>query len=294
MQKRTALSYLGLLFVTIIWGYAFVVVKNSVDAISPIYMVAMRFTLATIALMLIFHKNLRMIDKQYLKYGTVLGIMLGFAYMIQTVGIQYTTAGKNAFLTSSYVVIVPFIQWLAFRKNPGKRAVAAAFVAIAGIGLLTLRNDFTANIGDLLSLLCGLGYALHIAYIGKYNPGRDAVLLTIIQLGVTAVLAWICAPIFEGGFPTTALQPDALISLAYLGLMSTMVALVLQNVCQKYTNPSTAALIMSLESVFGVLFSVWLLHEVLSTKAIAGCVLIFAAILISELKRSDTKQKENP
>ncbi len=295
LKKNTVLSYIGLFVVTIIWGYAFVVVKSSLDAVPPVYMLAFRFTIASVGLLIIFRKKLKLIDKGYILSGALIGAVLFLAYLVQTIGIRYTTAGKNAFLTTTYVIIVPFLYWAAYKKNPGKYAVIAAFMAITGIGLLSLKNNFTINLGDTLSLLSGLGYAVHIFFVGKITQKRDPVLLTVLQLSAAAVFSWITAPLIDGSFPVTVFEKSAIISMLYLGLFSTMAALLLQNVCQKYTSPSTAALIMSLESVFGVLFSVLILSEELSFKMICGCSLIFAAIILSETRlsffRSKTKRK---
>lgn len=285
-KKNTVLSYAGLFLITAIWGYAFVVVKNSIDSVSPVYMLAIRFTIASVGLIIVFHRKLKAVDKKYIKAGTLIGLVLFLAYLIQTIGIKYTTAGKNAFLTTAYVIIVPFIHLLAYRKNPGKYSFIAAFIAIVGIGLLTLNNDFSVNLGDALSFACGIGYAVHIVLVDKYTEDRDPILLSVIQLTAAAVFSWIAAPFIGGSFPQAVFSTDNIISMLYLGLFSTMIALLLQNVCQKYTSPSTASLIMSLEAVFGTGFSVILLKEHLSAKAIAGCVLILFAVILSETKLS--------
>lgn len=291
-KKTTILSYAGLFLITAIWGYAFVVVKNSIDSVPPIYMLAIRFTIASVGLIIVFHRKLKAIDKKYIKAGTLIGLALFLAYLVQTIGIKYTTAGKNAFLTTAYVIIVPFIHLLAYRKNPGKYSFIAAFIAIVGIGLLTLNNDFSVNIGDALSFACGIGYAVHIVLVDKYTEDRDPILLSVIQLTAAAVFSWIAAPFIGGSFPQAVFSTDNVVSMLYLGLFSTMIALLLQNVCQKHTSPSTTSLIMSLEAVFGTGFSVILLNEQLSSKAIAGCVLILFAVILSETKLSFLHRKK--
>ena len=162
--------------------------------------------------------------------------------------------------------------------------MAAALLAIVGIGLLSLQGDLTMNIGDVLTLICGLGFALHMIYIDRYTKRHDPVLLTILQLGFAAVYSWIMAPVTDGGFPVEALNQDIMIGMLYLGIFSTMIAFLLQNVCQKYTTPNTTSLLLSMESVFGVLFSVLLLHERLTGRMITGCILIFIAIILSETR----------
>lgn len=275
-------SSLGLLLTALIWGFAFVIVKNSLDLIPPIYMLAFRFTLASAVLMLILGSKLRQITKTTLKNGAVLGLFLFLAYAFQTVGCQYTTAGKNAFLTTIYVIIVPFLHWLINHKRPDLYAIIGAIAALLGIALLSLQGEGGASIGDLLTLICGFGFAIHMVYIDKYTEKQDPVLLTLLQLSFTALFSWILAPFFDGAFPIAALQPDILTGMLYLGLFSTLLGFLLQNVCQKYTAPSTASLLLSFESVFGVLFSVLLLNERLTPRMIIGCALMFFAILLVE------------
>ena len=274
----------GLLLAAVIWGFSFVVVKNSLDLIPPIYMMAFRFTVAAGALALVFVRRLRGLSRSVLGSGLVLGVLLFISYALQTIGCQYTTAGKNAFLTAVYVVIVPFLHWLVNRKRTGAFHVAAAFIAIAGIGLLSLRGDLTVSIGDLLTLLCGVGFAAHIVFIDRYTERHDPVVLTVLQLAVAAVLSWLLAPVMDGGFPAAAFEPNIVVGMLYLGLLSTMLAFLLQNVCQKHTAPSTAAIFLSMESVSGVLFAAIFLQERLSPRMAAGCVLIFFAILLAETR----------
>lgn len=280
-QIRAAAS-LGLLLTAVIWGFAFVVVKNSLDLIPPIYMLAFRFTLATLALALIMWKRIRHISRQNWISGAVLGAFLFLAYAVQTIGCQYTTAGKNAFLTTIYVIIVPFLHWLINRKKPDQFAVIGAIFAITGIGLLSLQGESGVSIGDVLTIICGFFYAIHIVYIDRYTEKQDPVMLTVLQLGFAAAFSWISAPLLDGGFPSGAFQPQVITGMLYLGLLSTMVGFLLQNVGQKYTAPSTASLLLSFESVFGVLFSTLFLHEQMTPRMLFGCLLMFIAVLLVE------------
>lgn len=283
-SKTTLLAPLGLVATTLIWGFAFVIVKNSLDIIPPLYMMAFRFTIAFLGLVLIYFKKLKTVDKSYIKEGFVLGALLYLSYLFQTYGCKYTTAGKNAFLTTIYVVLVPYINWIVCGKKPKGYTVLAALGAITGIGLLSLDGSFSINIGDLLTIVCGFGYAAHMVYVNKYTEKRDPIILTVLQIGTAALLSWISAPLLDGGFPHASLSFEGVYSMLYLGLFSTMIAYLLQNVCQKYTKPATAALLLSLESVFGMLFSVICLNEVLTPRMIAGCIIIFASITYSELR----------
>ena len=148
------------------------------------------------------------------------------------------------------------------------------------------------NIGDVLTLICGFCYALQIVFIARYSQNDDPVMLAVLQIVVSAVLSWIAALLFEGPVPVAAVKDTGVIgSMLYLGLLSTMVAFLLQNVCQKYTPPSTASILMSFEAVFGMLFSVIFLREPLSLRGFIGCFLMFVAVIVSETKLSFLKIK---
>jgi drug/metabolite transporter (DMT)-like permease len=269
-SRMTIIASIGLLFTSMIWGFAFVVVKDSLDAMPPIYMLAIRFTIASLGLSAVFYKKLRLIDKAMLKSGAVLGMLIFLGYATQTIGCKYTTAGKNAFLTAVYVVMVPFLHWLFNKRRPDIYCTIAAFIAILGIGLISLNGDFSVNIGDILTLICGLGYAVHIVYVERYTEKQDPVTLTVVQMIVSALLSWITAPIMDGKLPLEIFSKGMIGSMLYLGLFSTMIAFLLQLVCQKYTPASIAALLLSMEAVFGVLFSTIFLKEALTPRMAIG------------------------
>ena len=286
----------GLLAAACIWGFAFVVVKDSLDYIGAIYMLAFRFSIAAAALALIFVRSLKLLNASYWKRGAILGALLFFAYALQTVGCDYTTAGKNAFLTTVYVMLVPLFGWPLYKKFPGGHVFAAAAISLLGIGLLALSKSesslLSINFGDALTLGCGVFYALHILYTAKCNVRYDPIVLTVLQFFFAAVFSWAAAFLFDGAFPVAAVKNTRLIvSMLYLGLFSTMISFALQNVGLKYVRSSFAALLLSFESVFGVLFSTVLLHERLTSRMIAGCTLIFFAVVLAETK-FDFRPKE--
>jgi drug/metabolite transporter (DMT)-like permease len=275
----------GMLFATILWGFGFVAVKDSLEVVPPIYMLAFRFTVASVAMCIVFLKKLRGLTRATIGRGVILSLFLFAAYAFQTIGCVYTTAGKNAFLTTIYVIFVPLIIWVFTRRSPGVHVLAAALFAILGIGLLSLQNDFSVNIGDVLTLICGFWYAIHIVFIAKFTQTDDPIVLTLLQIFFTALLSWLFAPLYDGAFPVAAVTTvKPVLSLLYLAIFSTMIAFVLQNVCQKYTAPSTAALLLSMESVFGALAAAIFLGEVMTSRMIFGCVLLFTAILLAETK----------
>lgn len=297
MAKKYAVpAVIGLLFTTIIWGFGFVVVKSSLDYISAEYMLSFRFTIAAVTLALVFIKKFRFINWKYVLNGGILGFFLFLSYAVQTYGCDYTTAGKNAFLTTIYVIIVPFFAWLINRKKPDIYCIIGSGIGIVGLGLLSLGGSdlegAIINIGDLLTIVCGFGYAIHMVFIDKFTEKQDPILLTILQLAFAACFSWLLALISGKPFPEAAFTMDSIIAMLYLGIFSTAVGFFLQNVCQKYTEPSVAALLLSFEAVFGMIFSMMFLNEQMSVQKGVGCVLMFAAAVVVETKLSFLKRKK--
>lgn len=288
MNKKmvSVLASAGLILTAAIWGFAFVVVKDSVDSIPPVYMVAIRYTIAAVVLGFVLIPQFKKLNRYYWLHGLFTGLMLSAGYITQTIGCKYTTAGKNAFLTTIYVILIPLLLWPLNKKRPHFIVFISAVMALTGIGLLALRNEggsFGLNVGDILTLVCGLFYALHIIFTSKFSQDKNPVILTWIQFIVCAVFAWTVSPLIDGALDLSALTNSrAVFSMLYLGIFSSLIAFLLQNVCLKYMESSLASLFLSLESVFGVVFSAIFLHERMTVVMIIGCVLIFAAITIAD------------
>ena len=284
-RKTVYLASAGFILIAFIWGVAFVIVKNALDYIPPIYLLALRFTLAGLLLMLITGKRTLKAfreDHDLVKNGTIVGVILFLSYAAQTIGLEYTTAGKNAFLTAVYVVVVPFVHWIRTKNRPDKLCFIAAFMAIIGIGLISLQGDLTINKGDLLTLLCGVLFALQIEYLGKYSEREDPVALSVIMMLSAAVLSWIAAPFADGPVSGIILNRESVGGLLYLAVLSTMLCFLIQSICQRYVSSSLAAILMSAEAVFGALASAVFLKEKMSTRMIWGCVILFSAIILAQ------------
>jgi drug/metabolite transporter (DMT)-like permease len=281
---------IGLMITAIIWGSGFVASAVSLEHYTPYQILAGRFLIGTLILCLVFYKKLRYIKKSTLLKGSVLGLFLYIAFALQTVGLQYTTPSKNAFLTAVNVVIVPFIGFLLYRRKIDLFELGGAILALVGIAVLSLKLSTGINIGDVLTLCCAVGFAFHIFYTAKFVKDEDAVLLTIIQMVTAAVIGWIVVG-FKGE-TSFSLESEGLLPLLYLGVFSTTIAYLLQTVAQKFITETKAAIILSTESFWGMAFSVVILSEVLTTKMIIGAILILGAILLSETKFSFFKKKE--
>ncbi|MBE6948978.1 MAG: DMT family transporter [Ruminococcaceae bacterium] len=288
-KKKDLIGRLALLTTTLIWGTSFVVLKSTLDSVSTLYVLAFRFTGAAAIMALFSIKHLKEIDNEYLMDGLKTGICLFLAYVFQTYGLVYTTAGKNAFLTATYCVIVPFLNWIFTKQRPDRYNASAAVICIIGCGLVSLQDDFSVGIGDALTMVCGLFYALHIIALSNSTKSKSPVLISMLQFAVAGILSWVFAFLVEP-FPTN-IPADAAVSIVYLCVMCTAVCFFLQAVGQKYTPPTQVAIILTLESVFGATISAFVYNDPITFRLILGFVLIFAAVLISETKLSFLKIK---
>ena len=272
---------------TLIWGSSFVVVKDTTDAVSPAWILVVRFGLATLILALVYLKKLELyFRKDYIALGALFGFLLFMGYYLQTIGITDTTPGKNAFLTGTYCVMVPFFAWGISKRRPHVFNIVAALMCIVGIGLVSLGSGFSMSFGDLLTLCCAVFYGLHICFVSKFSQNRDIYVLTMWQFFFVTIFSLCSGAVFEQPPNWGALGWETWASLLYLGIACTALALLFQNIGQQKLPPSTASLLLSLESPFGVAFSVTLGAEVLTARMVCGFVMIFAAIVVSEVAPS--------
>lgn len=284
MQRTSIIAKLALLLATIIWGSSFIVMKDALDNLGTFYLLGVRFMGACILLAVIFWYKFKSFNFYYIKAGFVMGTALLAAYAVQTFGLAETTPGKNAFLTAGYCVMVPFLYWLIAGKKPDRYNISAAILCVAGIGLVSLDSNLTMGRGDLLTIICGVFYALHIIVSARYTQDSDVILLTISQFFFAGVWSWGLSFAFETMPAAASIPVDTWLSLAYLCVFATAGALGLQMYGLKYTAPSAGALILSLEAVFGVLFSVLLGAEAVTLRLLLGFAVIFIAIVVSETK----------
>ncbi len=291
MNKKQWLADGMLLVTAIIWGSGFVVVKNTLDSLPSGLIIALRFGIAAVLAAAVFHRHLRHLTRRELLMGMLVGVLTGLAYIAQTVGLSYTTAGKNAFLTTIYVLLVPFGCAVLFRERLTLRRYIAAALMLLGIGILSLDEQSGGlNIGDYLTILCGILYAGQIIAVERCNQRMDTYALIVLEFAFAAL---------TGLFWSLAMERDAEIvwnlssigGVLYAGVVSTALASSCQNIAQKYAPSSHASLLMSLESVFGALFGVLLLGETMTSRMGLGFAVIFIAVVLSE---TAVKQSEKP
>lgn len=304
------------LFLTaMIWGAAFVAQSVSMDYIEPFTFICLRSVIGGLFLIPIIivldgirrksqnesanvvssentlhniemdiekeeKQRLSWKNKQLIEGGIVCGILLFFANCFQQTGIQYTTVGKAGFITTFYIIIVPLIG-LFFKKYCGILTWIGVVIALAGLYFLCITQKLTIQRGDAIILCCSVLYAGQILAIDHYNPFVDGVKMSCIQFLTGGVLGAVFMFLFEN--PSVAMILSAAGPILYTGIMSTGVGYTLQIVGQKGLNPTVAALILSLESVFSALSGYVFLHQVLTTRELIGCVLMFIAIVLAQL-----------
>ena len=275
----------------VIWGTSFFIMKNTLDVMPVFSLLSVRFTAGALLLSLVCWNKWKQCTADYLWRGAIIGAFLFLAYTIQTFGLERTTPSKNAFLTAVYCVMVPFLYWAVMQRRPDRWNILAAVLCVTGVGLVSLNGDLTVNLGDVLTLIAAGFYAAHIVAVEKTAQGKDIYLLTVFQFAFAALYSWVGTALWEQ-FPMQAIQePAVFLPLGYLCVMATTVALLFQNVGQIWSDPASASIILSLESVFGVFFSVLCYGDRVTLPMGFGFVCIFIAVVCSETKFSFLRAK---
>ena len=289
MKKGSLKSSLFLFLAAFIWGVAFVAQSVGMDYMGPFSFNGARFILGALVLLpLVAIRRQKAIKEGKegapfgvtLRGGILCGIALGSAALFQQFGIMYTTVGKAGFITTFYIIIVPVVG-LFFKKYCGILTWIGVVIALAGLYFLCITEKMTIQRGDALILCCSFLYTGQILAIDHYNPFVDGVKMSCIQFLTGGMLGAICMFLFES--PNMAMILNAAGPILYTGIMSTGVGYTLQILGQKGLNPTVAALIMSLESVFSALSGYLFLHQLLTTRELIGCVLMFIAIVLAQL-----------
>jgi drug/metabolite transporter (DMT)-like permease len=273
---------LALLFVTIGWGASFMLTKNALAHLETYNFLAIRFFVAFVISAIIFRKQMLKIEKKTLKYGVILGVILFASYAFQTVGLNYTTVSKSAFITGFNVVLVPFFSTILMKNKLDLRSYVSVGMAFVGLAFLTLNHSISnINIGDLYTLICAIITAVYIILVGKYTVKVESISFAIIQIGTVCVLSLLFSFITET--PTITTNTSAWISIIILSVVCTSGAFIIQMVAQKFTSPTHTALIYTGEPVFAGIFGYIFVHEVLGLRGIFGAVLIISGMLMSEI-----------
>ena len=283
--SRRLRADLALLLVTLIWGSTFVLMQESVRLMPPYRFLALRFGLASVTLLALFGRQVWRAPRRELLAWAGVGVFLFAGYAFQTIGLQYTTAARSGFLTGLTVTLVPFAAWLILRQRPSLGALAGVGLATGGLFLLSWpgwgQADAVVLYGDLITLGCTLAFALQIVLVGRFAPRMAAMTLTTAQVTAVALLS----AAFSLTEPPTLSVPVWLWgSVIFLGVAATALAFGVQVTAQRFTTPTHTALIFAMEPVFSAFFAWLLIGEVLTGRALAGCGLILAGMIIAEIK----------
>ena len=274
-----------LLLCTVIWGAAFSFQTMAKDYIGPFSLISIRFIIASIVLLpiVIFYIKKSKVQVDYKKSsfgGVITGAFLAFASIVQQFGIQSTSTGKAGFLTAMYIVFVPLISILIFKKKINLIQIIGIITTIVGVGLLSLNDDFNINIGDVLCLIGAFLFACQIISIERFNK-VDSMVLAEATFFSTGIISLIFALIFEDTSFTDI--SNAIVPILFLGIGSSAVAYTLQFLGQKRISGVPAALIMSLEAVFSAVFAFILLGELLNTKELIGAILMMIGVVAVQI-----------
>jgi drug/metabolite transporter (DMT)-like permease len=304
-QVSRAKAELALVANAAIWGATFVLVKAALGGISPALFLAARFSVATVALLVLF----RGIWKQPVAWkslagGGLTGIFLYSGFLLQTLGLRLTTPPRSAFITGLSTVMVPLLAALVYRIRPQVSEVAGVLVATAGMSLMTLEGaavtiggtiggsiDGAISRGDWLTFSCAIAFAAHIVTLGHFSEQMSFSLLSVMQVGFAALAAWLMLPWVDSPHVWTTVQwrPTVIWAIMITGLLATALAFTVQAWAQHYTTSTRTALIYALEPVFAWMTSYCITGESLSGRAAAGAALILSGVVLVEMKPFDSR-----
>lgn len=285
-----------LIVITILWGSTFVIVKQSLSDISSTLYVAIRFTTATLILLPIYLKFRKPGGKFIIWPGVALGVLLFLGFVTQTMGLQYTTATKSAFITGTFVVMIPFFQIFIEKKRPSKGTIIGIFLVFIGLIFLSSTGNSVIeflsslgsgfNFGDFLTFLCAVFFAIQVVYIDKFSKENSVLALLFSQLITVSVLSFILTFIFD----ITSIEKvkiiyngNVIFSLLFTAIVATLINIGLQTRYQKSVSPSKAGIIYSFEPLFASILAYIVLNEKISNFGYIGSVLIIAGLIISEI-----------
>ena len=296
MNNREMKSNMLLMLTAAIWGFAFVAQRVGMQYVGAFTFNGVRFALGSISLipLIIYFKNKKTAEQpeetasaSALIPGIIAGSVLFFGASLQQAGLAYTTAGKAAFITGLYIVLVPLLG-IFLKQRVGLNTWLGVVLAVSGLYFLSVNEDFTIAFGDLLEIIGAFFWAIHILVIDHFTKKVDALKLSCVQFAMCSVLSIIIALIFEDIAISGIGQ--AAIPILYGGLLSVGVAYTLQVVAQKHAKPSHAAIILSMEAVFAALGGALLLKENMGVRGYLGCALMFAGMLLTQVNFFEKKE----
>lgn len=287
---------IALFSITIFWGVTFPIIKLALNDISPMLFITFRFSLAALLLLPFLWKSLVESSKDLIKAGLFLSLLYFIGFATQTVGLQYTSATKSGFITGTFVIFIPILQLILERRKPSRGNIVGIILVLIGLILLSskgltvvdilqeLGSNF--NLGDLLTLICAVFYALYVVYIDIITKKFDYKALIILQVLFTGAAGFIFTFLFNLTSVETIryeFNRTVIFVILYTTIFSSILATVIQTKYQKIVTPTKAGIIFSLEPIFAALFAFLIIQEQISSFGITGCIFIFTGVLVSEL-----------
>ena len=284
-MKKTTWAMLALVAVAAAWGGAFVTMKDAI-AREPFYdFLATRFLIATVLMVVAKPRVIKQIDRDLLRKGVILGLLLSFGYITQTIGLKVTTAAITGFITGLYVICTPILAWLLFGHRASKRNIFGVVLATIALGFISI-NNFSIEVGQIWVIACAVLFAAHIVGLGVWSPGKDTYALTVVQLATVSLVCSVGAMIDVPGYQP---PPDGGVWFAVLfcAIFATAVAFWVQTWAQSMMDSSRVAIILTLEVLFTALLAVGVGQETLALKTVVGGGIMVAAMLIVEWPSRD-------
>jgi drug/metabolite transporter (DMT)-like permease len=278
-RRTTLLATAAILGMTACWGSTFYLIKDLLDRVPVLDFLAVRFAIATVALIVLAPRALSRVTPQNRRYAVILGLLYGLAQILQTAGLAHTPASVSGFITGMYVVCTPLLGALLLRTRITALTWAAVALATVGLGVLTLEG-FSVGYGEAITLVSAVLYALHIVALGAWTDARQALGMTIIQLGVITVLCLVVTAPDGMVLPQTGRD---WLSVVYMAVFAGALALAGQTWAQAHLPATRSAIIMSMEPVFAAFFAVLLGGESLTARMLLGGLLVLTAMLVVEL-----------
>ncbi len=282
-KKMEIIADISILSIALIWGSTFIIIKKAIEEIPTFAFLALRFGLASIILLIIvlFKKN--KIDKELLKDGIILGLTLFSVFAFQTLSLKYTSASITGFLTGLYVIFAPILSALFLKKIPNLYSAAGVVLASAGMAFITLSDNLNNfSYGEVFGIINGFFIAVHILFTDKFSRNHDALNLTLLQISVVAILSMISYILFEPQVSYEIFNSYTVFAIFMTAVLATVVAFFIQTMMQKYTTPTKAAIMFTMEPVSAAFFSYFIGNEILTMKQYSGAVMIIIAMIIAE------------
>jgi drug/metabolite transporter (DMT)-like permease len=286
-MMKIRLAVVALLLVGFVWGAAFVLMKDAIQEQPYMDFLATRFTVAAVAMFLLRPVVASKLAPGDLKYGAIAGVVLAFAYITQTIGLELTTASISGFLTGLYVVLTPLLAWLVLKQKISLKIAIGAVLAAIGLGVLSgAATTVEFQIGQIWLIVCAVLYAVHILVLGKFGQGRDSYRFAMLQIGFVAIVTWVFA--LADGYQAPP-NGSVWFAIVFTALLSTVFAFWVQTWAQTIIEPSRVALLITSEVIFTALLAVGVGQEPLTLTMVVGGSIMVVAMLLVEWPTSKSK-----